>query len=101
MSINSSSTIGFKVNLFNISLHLSTWLTRRSISFFTSLSFLNCPNNSCDIILIVERGVPNEWAAAAAWPPKDISSCSLEISSCILSKASFLRLDSFPNDKAK
>ena len=56
---------------------------------------------SCEIIFIVDKGVPNEWAAAAAWPPNDTNSCSFEITSWILSKASFLTLDSFPKVRAK
>jgi hypothetical protein len=31
--MNSSSSTGFKVNRFKISLHLSTWLDNNSISF--------------------------------------------------------------------
>ena len=50
---------------------------------------------------IVESGVPREWAAAAAWVPSETNSCSFEITSCILSSASFLRFDSLPKIKAK
>ena len=101
LSIKSSSTTGFKDNLFNISLHLSTWLISNSISFWRSLLFLKLLNRSWEIIFIVESGVPKEWAAAAACPPKDTNSFSLEITSWILSNAFFLTFDSFPNVKAK
>ena len=101
LSIKSSSTTGFKDNFFKISLHLSTWLTSSSISFLRSLLFLKLLYKSCEIIFIVDKGVPNEWAAAAAWPPNDTNSCSFEITSWILSKASFLTLDSFPKVRAK
>ena len=63
--------------------------------------FLNCFDNSCVISLIVDNGVPKECAAAAACPPKDTSSCSFDITSWILSKASFLAWDSFPKVNAK
>ena len=38
------------------------------------------------------KGVPNEWAAAAAWPPKDSNSYSLAITCCNLLTASDLLL---------
>ena len=53
------------------------------------------------MILIVDKGVPNEWAAAAAWPPNDKSSCSVAITSSIFAKASLLNLDCVANDIAK
>ena len=71
----------FSDNFFKISLHLSTWLTNSSISFFKLLSLFNCCNKSWDIILIVDSGVPNECAAAAACEPKETNSCSFEINS--------------------
>ena len=40
-------------------------------------------------------------AAAAAWPPKDKSSCSVAITSSIFVNASLLSLDCVPNDIAK
>ena len=52
--------------------------------------------SSCDLAVIVESGVPNECAAAAACPPKDNISCSFAITSSIFCKASFLSLDSEP-----
>ena len=63
--------------------------------------FLKLSYKSWEIILIVESGVPKEWAAAAACPPNETNSFSLEITSWILSNASFLTFDSFPNVKAK
>ena len=63
--------------------------------------FLKLFNKSWEIIFIVDKGVPKEWAAAAACPPNDTNSCSLEITSWILSNASFRTLDSFPNVNAK
>ena len=101
LSIKSSSILGFKVNLFKISLHLSTWLTKSSKSLLISFLSLNCSNKSWEIILIVDNGVPKEWAAAAACPPNDTNSCSFEITSWILSRASFLTFDSLPNVIAK
>ena len=101
MSIKSSSIVGFNVNFFKISLHLLTWLINSSRSFLTSLLSLNWSNKSWEIILIVDKGVPNEWAAAAACPPSETSSCSLEITSWILSNASFLRFVSCPKINAK
>ena len=101
LSINSSSSTGLRVNLFKISLHLSTWLDNNSISFSISFCPLNCFTKSWVIILIVERGVPNEWAAAAAWPPKDKSSCYVAITSSIFASASFLKRDWLPNVIAK
>ena len=99
--MNSSSYIGFNVSFLRIWLHLSTWLTSNSKSLFNLLSSLNSSNNSCDTIFIVDNGVPKECAAAAACPPSDTNSCSFAITSWILSKASFLNLDSFPKVIAK
>ena len=38
-------------------------------------------SNSLDITFIVDNGVPRECAAAAACPPKETRTCSLEITS--------------------
>ena len=50
---------------------------------------------------IVESGVPSECADAAAWAPRERSSLSLPINTCILSYAFFLILLSSPNLKPK
>ena len=50
---------------------------------------------------MVERGVFSECAAAAAWPPRETSSCSFAITCSNLSKASFLNIDSLPTVIAK
>ena len=57
--------MGFKVNFFKMSLHLFTWLTKSSISLLNFLLLLSSFSKSCDIILIVDKGVPRECAAAA------------------------------------
>ena len=63
--------------------------------------FLNSFSRSANTILIVESGVPSEWAAAAACPPRDTSSCSFAIIASILFNAFSLIFLSAPKDIEK
>ena len=85
-----SSSICFFEIFFKISLHLFVWLISKSISFEISLLLPISFFNSLATTLIVAKGVPSEWAAAAAWPPSDSSSYSFAITSCNLFSASDL-----------
>ena len=80
--MNLSLTICFCDICFNISPHLLDWLINKSRSFecfdFSPISFLN----SLATTVIVAKGVPKEWAAAAACPPNDSSSYSFAITCC-------------------
>ena len=46
---------------------------------------------------MVDKGVPNEWAAAAACKPMDSNSCSFAKINSSLFRASVRFLDSKPN----
>ena len=66
------------------------WLINKSISLDISFSSPISFFISFATTLIVASGVPKECAAAAACPPNDSSSYSLEITYCNLFKASDL-----------
>ena len=92
---------GLSVSFFNILLHLSTCWLSKSKSFSITLFPFTDLVNSWDINFIVDKGVAKECAEAAAWPPRDTSSCSFAINCWILLNASFLKLDSWPKVIAK
>ena len=84
-------------SFFKISEHLFVCDKSNSTSFLCFEFFPISFSNSLAITVIVDKGVPNEWAAAAACNPMDSSSCSLAKINSSLFKASVLFLDSIPN----
>ena len=82
---------------FKISEHLFVCDNNKLISFeysgFWPISF----SNSLATTVIVDKGVPKEWAAAAACNPIDSNSCSFAKINSNLFRASVLFLDSTPN----
>ena len=89
---NWSSIICFFDIFFRISPHLLVWVISKSISLEKFSLPFNSFLSSVATTLIVASGVPNECAAAAAWPPRDSNSYSLAITCCSLFIASDLLL---------